>query len=86
MTNKEVDEVIDPGKAKKKINELVPEVADNKRTSDSDLIITEELMNRLSAPELFQLSDLQLELSTTNRNFARVFMVGRSLFLQKISP
>lgn len=41
MTKKEVDEVIDPGKAKKKVNELVVEVADNKRTSDSDLIITE---------------------------------------------
>lgn len=43
-------------------------------------------MGRLSAAELFQLSDLQLELSTSNSIFAKVYMVGQSQFLHKISP
>lgn len=43
-------------------------------------------MSHLTAAELFQLSDLQLELSTTNSTFAKVYMVGRSQFLHKISP
>jgi hypothetical protein len=49
-------------------------------------VISEELMSHLTAAELFQLSDLQLELSTTTSTFAKVYMVGRSQFLQKISP
>lgn len=43
-------------------------------------------MSHLTAAELFQLSDLQLELSTANSTFAKVYMVGRSQFLHRISP
>lgn len=62
------------------------ETNNEKSKADSFFVISEELMSRLSAPELFQLSDLQLELSTTNSTFAKVYMVGRSQFLHKITP
>lgn len=70
----------------KKLADAVAEVNEDKKKTDSILIVSEELMAHLNSTELFQLSDLQLELSTATSVFSAVYMIGKSMFLQKITP